>query len=105
MLFDSHMHTTLCKHAVGYLWEYVDRGWKAGVYGVILTCHSPMPNRFSHQVRMEPDEIWDYIALVGEAQDSAPEGFEVRLGLESDFFRVWSRGWSNFTVQLIFIIS
>ncbi len=86
MLFDSHMHTTLCKHATGYLWEYVDRGWKAGLDGVIFTCHSPMPNRFSHQVRMEPDEIWDYIALVGEAQDSAPEGFEVRLGLESDYF-------------------
>lgn len=86
MLLDSHMHTTLCKHAEGYLWEYVDKGHQMGLDGVVFTCHSPMPNRFSHQIRMEPDEIWDYIALVGEAQDSAPEGFEVRLGLESDFF-------------------
>ena len=86
MLFDSHMHTSLCKHADGYLWEYVDRGRVAGLNGVVFTCHSPMPNQFSSHVRMEPDELWDYIALVGEAQDSAPEGFEVRLGLESDFF-------------------
>jgi len=86
MLFDSHMHTELCKHAEGYLWEYVDQGHQAGLDGVIFTCHSPMPDRFSHHVRMDPDEIWDYIALVGEARDSAPEGFEVRLGLESDFF-------------------
>lgn len=86
MLFDSHMHTSLCKHAEGYLWEYVDKGHKMGLDGVVFTCHSPMPNRFSHQVRMDPDELWDYIALVGEAQDSAPAGFEVRLGLESDFF-------------------
>jgi len=86
MLFDSHMHTSLCKHAEGYLWEYVDRGKVSGLDGVIFTCHSPMPNQFSSHVRMDPDELWDYIALVGEAQDSAPEGFEVRLGLESDFF-------------------
>jgi len=86
MLFDSHMHTSLCKHADGYLWEYVDTGKKAGLNGVIFTCHSPMPDRFSPHVRMDPDEIWDYIALVGEAKDSAPDGFEVRLGLESDFF-------------------
>jgi len=86
MLFDSHMHTSLCKHADGYLWEYVDKGQTAGLDGVIFTCHSPMPDNFSSHVRMDPDEIWDYIALVGEAKDSAPEGFEVRLGLESDFF-------------------
>ena len=86
MLFDSHMHTDLCKHAEGYLWEYVDQGKATGLNGVIFTCHSPMPNQFSSHVRMDPDEIWDYIALVGEAKDSAPEGFEVRLGLESDYF-------------------
>lgn len=85
-LFDSHMHTELCKHAEGYLWEYVDRGWKAALDGVIFTCHSPMPEGYSPQIRMKQDQLWDYVALVDEAKDAAPEGFEVRLGLESDYF-------------------
>lgn len=51
-----------------------------------MTCHSPMPNRFSHRVRMSPEQFHEYVALVKEATDAAPDGFEVRLGMESDFF-------------------
>jgi len=84
--FDSHMHTPLCKHAVGhpreYMWEGVDRHLK----GIIFTCHSPMPDRFSHRVRMEPEKFANYVEIVEEAKGEAPGGFEVRLGLESDFF-------------------
>lgn len=85
-LFDSHMHTQLCKHANGYLWEYVDHGWKAALDGVVFTCHCPMPHWFAEDNRMCPDELWNYIALVDEAADSAPNNFEVRLGLESEYF-------------------
>ena len=86
IFFDSHMHTPLCKHARGHPSEYVEVGWERGLAGVIFTCHSPMPNRFSHPVRMAPDQLDEYCELVGVAADSAPDGFEVRLGLESDFF-------------------
>ncbi len=51
-----------------------------------MTCHSPMPNGFSSRVRMSPEQFEEYVALVTEAADAAPEGFEVLLGLESDFF-------------------
>ena len=84
--FDSHMHTPLCKHADGHPREYVAQGVEAGLKGVIFTCHSPMPNRFSHAVRMAPEQFDEYVDLIEEAADSAPESFEVRLGMESDFF-------------------
>jgi histidinol-phosphatase (PHP family) len=80
------MHTPLCKHAYGHPREYVAAGHAAGLRGVIFTCHSPMPDRWSHAVRMSPEQFGDYVALVEEGRQSAPEGFEVRLGLESDFF-------------------
>ncbi len=84
--FDSHMHTPLCKHAIGhpreYMWEGVDRHFK----GIIFTCHSPMPDEFSHRVRMEPEKFDNYLEIVAEAREEAPGGFDVRLGLESDFF-------------------
>lgn len=86
IFFDSHMHTPLCKHAQGHPDEYVRTGLEKGLAGIIFTCHSPMPDRFSHAVRMAPDQFDEYCELIGEAAGNAPDGFEVRLGLESDFF-------------------
>lgn len=80
------MHTPLCKHAEGLPSEYVAVGAERGLAGVIFTCHSPMPNRFSHKVRMTPDQFEEYCDLIQGAADGAPDGFEVRLGMESDFF-------------------
>jgi histidinol-phosphatase (PHP family) len=86
LLFDSHMHTPLCKHAEGHPIEYMEQGLAMGLAGVIFTCHSPMPDGFSSRVRMAPEQFDDYLALVQSAADAAPDGFMVRLGMESDFF-------------------
>jgi histidinol-phosphatase (PHP family) len=86
IFFDSHMHTPLCKHAEGHPVLYMEHGVAQGLAGIIMTCHSPMPNGFSARVRMAPEQFNEYVALVTEAADAAPEGFEVLLGLESDFF-------------------
>lgn len=86
IFFDSHMHTPLCKHAHGHPSEYVGMGVERGLKGIIFTCHSPMPDRWSHAVRMTPEQFDEYVQLVDEGRQSAPEDFEVRLGLESDFF-------------------
>ena len=80
------MHTPLCKHAVGHPVEYMEQGVERGLSGIIMTCHSPMPNQFSHRVRMSPEQFDEYVALVDSADDASPEGFEVRLGMESDYF-------------------
>ena len=86
LFFDSHMHTPLCKHAEGHPIEYMEYGVAQGLAGIIMTCHSPMPDGFSSRVRMSPEQFNEYCALVQEAADAAPADFEVRLGLESDFF-------------------
>lgn len=86
IFFDSHMHTPLCKHAEGHPILYMEHGVSQGLSGIIMTCHSPMPDGFSSRVRMAPEQFNEYLGLVEEAADAAPEGFEVRLGMESDFF-------------------
>lgn len=87
LLFDSHMHTPLCKHALGEPEEYAERGRMRGLKGIIMTCHSPMPDRFSHAVRMAPEQFEEYVGMVERAgRAKAAEGFEVKLGLESDWF-------------------
>ncbi len=85
--FDSHMHTPLCKHAIGEPEEYAEVGKARGLKGIIMTCHSPMPNGFSHAVRMAPSQFEDYVSLVERAAEAVSDtDFEVKLGLESDWF-------------------
>lgn len=87
LYFDSHMHTPLCKHAIGEPIEYARIGKARGLRGIIFTCHSPMPDRFSHQVRMAPDQFDEYVAMVQDAaEEMRGDDFTVRLGMESDYF-------------------
>ncbi len=86
LFFDSHMHTPLCKHAEGHPLLYMEHGVSQGFAGIVMTCHSPMPGGFSSRVRMAPEQFNEYLALVTEAAEAAPAGFEVLLGMESDFF-------------------
>jgi histidinol-phosphatase (PHP family) len=86
IFFDSHMHTPLCKHAYGHPREYAAQGKERGLKGIIFTCHSPMPNRFSEHVRMDPSEFEDYVHLVQNTAWELEDDFIVRLGMESDWF-------------------
>lgn len=83
---DSHMHTTLCKHAWGEPEEYAEQALKMGLDGIIFTCHSPMPDRFWPGVRMSIHELDEYFALVERCRERFAGQLEVRLGMESDFF-------------------
>jgi histidinol-phosphatase (PHP family) len=87
IFYDSHMHTPLCKHALGEPEEYAEVGKARGLKGIIMTCHSPMPHAFSHAVRMAPSQFDDYVSLVQRATKAFSDtDFEVKLGMESDWF-------------------
>jgi len=86
LLYESHMHTTLCKHAVGEPEEYAARAEERGLRGIIVTCHNPMPDGFSPAVRMSQDEFDEYLDLVDRARDTWSDRIDVRLGLEADYF-------------------
>ncbi|MFZ9683378.1 MAG: histidinol-phosphatase [Cephaloticoccus sp.] len=86
LLYESHCHTPLCKHAVGLPVEYAARAQQRGLKGIIFTCHTPLPDGISAGVRMRPDQYEDYVALVAEARNQFAGHVDVRLGLESDYF-------------------
>ena len=85
-MFDSHMHTPLCRHAIGEPEEYAERAAARGLAGIIVTCHSPMPDGWFGGVRMAPEELTDYFARVERAARAFADRVEVRLGMESDYF-------------------
>lgn len=84
--FDSHMHTTLCKHAWGEPEEYARRALEQGLKGIVITCHSPMPSGFWPHVRMSDAQFDQYVDLVDRCRQQFAGQLEVRLGLESDYF-------------------
>ncbi len=84
--FDSHMHTPLCKHAVGEPEEYAENGLARGLKGIIVTCHSPMPRNFWPHVRMGMHEFDEYVRIVQRAADEFRGRLDVKLGIESDYF-------------------
>lgn len=86
LYYDSHMHTPLCKHAWGEPEEYAAQGLKAGLRGIIFTCHCPMPDGYWPSVRMADSEFDLYVHLVQRAADAYEGRLDVCLGLESEFY-------------------
>jgi len=84
--YDSHMHTPLCKHAWGEPEEYAAQGVKAGLKGIIFTCHCPMPDGFWPTVRMADSEFETYLEMVDRTAKAFKGKLDVRLGLESEYF-------------------
>ncbi|MDQ8185829.1 histidinol-phosphatase [Pelagicoccus sp. SDUM812002] len=86
LLYESHSHTPLCKHAVGMPTDYAAVAEARGLRGITLTCHCPLPDGFSAGVRMSPEQYEEYVAMVYEARDEYAGRVDVRLGLESDYY-------------------
>jgi histidinol-phosphatase (PHP family) len=85
ILYESHCHTPLCKHAVGDPEEYCYHALQRGLRGIIFTCHAPLPDRLAAEVRMADAEFDTYVAMVERAREAFEGQLDVRLGLESDF--------------------
>ncbi len=86
LFYDSHMHTPLCKHAWGEPEEYAQQAIKAGLKGIVFTCHCPMPDGFWPTVRMADSEFETYLALVQRAAETFKGKLDIRLGIESEFY-------------------
>lgn len=86
LLYETHSHTPLCKHAVGSPSEYAQATHAAGLRGLTVTCHNPMPDGFSAWVRMDEEEFPEYLDLVAATREEWSDRVDVLLGLEADYF-------------------
>ena len=86
ILYESHMHTPLCKHAKGDPEDYAEVAERRGLKGIIVTCHNPTENNeWSPGVRMSVEEYDEYVALVARARQAWAGRIDIRIGLESDY--------------------
>lgn len=86
ILYESHCHTPLCKHARGTPDDYAQVAEARGLRGLIVTCHCPLPDGISSGVRMGPDEYSVYMDMVAATRERFAGRVDIRLGLESDYF-------------------
>ena len=86
LLFETHSHTPLCKHAVATTDEYAQAAIDANLRGLTVTCHNPMPDGFSANVRMSLDQFDEYVEMVSTAAKKWAGQLEIHLGIEADYF-------------------
>lgn len=84
MLLDYHMHTPLCRHAVGEPEEYARRAVERGIAEIGFSDHNPMPEWYDPGFRMTSEEYPRYVEMVGRCRKAFP-GLSIKLGLETDY--------------------
>jgi len=82
---DYHMHTPRCHHAKGNVREYAQAAITARLTEIGMSDHSPMPEVFHDDWRMDMRELNDYQREVMTVRDEVKEILTVRVGLEADF--------------------
>ena len=86
VLYEQHMHTPLCRHAIGEPEEYAAQAYERNLKGIVVTCHNPLPDGLGASVRMRPEQWDEYLEIVQRARDAWAGRVDVRLGLEVDFW-------------------
>ncbi len=81
---DLHMHTPLCRHAVGEPTEYARRAVELGFKEIGFSDHSPMRQDNFDEWRMNFDRLGEYVDKVRQAQKDFPR-LTIRLAMEVDY--------------------
>ena len=97
ILYETHMHTPLCRHAVGEVEEYAAAAEQRRLKGIIVTCHNPLPGGHSQEARMYIEQFPEYLAMVERARLAWAGRVDVQLGLECDYLP----GFQSFLEQQI----
>lgn len=84
MTYDSHIHTSLCKHATGGPADYLRAARRAQLAGLVFTDHAPTPDGFDSASRMAMAELRSYCLEIDSLRSQNP-GFYVGIGLEADY--------------------
>jgi histidinol-phosphatase (PHP family) len=81
---DYHLHTPLCRHAIGEPVDYARRAAALGLEEIGFSDHSPMRSDDFDDWRMRFDQLEEYVESVRQAQRDCPE-LTIRLALEIDY--------------------
>lgn len=81
---DYHMHTVLCRHAVGNPTDSAARAVALGFTEIGISEHNPMPRDDFDDWHMLQADLDEYVASVDRARRDHPQ-LTIKLALEVDF--------------------
>ncbi|WP_432798923.1 histidinol-phosphatase [Poriferisphaera sp. WC338] len=85
VLYETHSHTELCKHAQGSVKDYAMRAEERGFKGHTVTCHNPLPWGWSPQVRMFEEQFQEYLDMIHEVREAFAGHLDILTGMEFDY--------------------
>jgi len=90
-LIDCHIHTEKCGHGSGTVAQRVGAAVFAGLSGIVLTEHLPLPDELDpdHHLAMPASDFPSYVEEVRE-QAARVRGLEVVLGAEADWLPAYA---------------
>ena len=85
IISDYHMHTPLCRHAVGEPAEYAQQALAVGLQEIGFSDHAPLVAYHIPDVCMENSELPRYHQMIRQVQAQYQGRLNIRLGIEADF--------------------
>jgi len=84
LVADYHLHTVLCKHAIGQPSDFEKRALELGLCEIGFSDHMPSVDGYDPKHRMVLEEFPRYLEMVqGLAQKA---NIPIRLGIEADYY-------------------
>ena len=84
--FNYHTHTSRCGHARGTDEEYVLAAIKAGFKVLGFSDHGPYKGHSLPRVRMNWEQLDDYISSISYLKEKYRDQIEIQLGIETEFY-------------------
>ena len=82
---DYHIHTKLCRHAGGEMYEYIEKAIEKGLAEIAFTDHIPLPDKFDAAHRMAEHELEEYCSKIDVLEKTYQE-IKILRGIEADYY-------------------
>lgn len=88
MIANYHTHTPRCRHARGAEIEYVENAIARGLKIFGFSDHTPQffPGDYYSTMRMFPEQLPEYCAVVKNLQQQFKSQLEIPLGVEAEYY-------------------
>jgi histidinol-phosphatase (PHP family) len=84
LVADYHLHTVLCKHAIGQPSDFEKRAFDLGLCEIGFSDHMPSVDGYDPKHRMVLEEFPRYLEMIQELAQKA--NIPIRLGIEADYY-------------------
>jgi histidinol-phosphatase (PHP family) len=84
-IYDYHMHTPLCGHAVGEPQEYVEHAIKMGLEEMGFSDHAPFVHMVDPGVTMGREQLPTYYEMIEDVKNRYKDQIRIKTAIEADF--------------------